>query len=311
MSAEPSVFISYSWDSDAHKGWVRALAERLVSNGVRVKLDQWDLVPGDSLTQFMESEITACDFVIVVCTPSYAMKSTDRTGGVGYEQQIITGNLASGIERRKFIPIVRDGEMSAGPQLAIPPHFQGILAIDMRGPAGLEHQIEGLLRAVFRVPALSAPPLGKRPRFAQDASESSASQKPSRPARLAVMEFDGWHLVSGVAMNERYPDTFSIPSAESRGAVMPGDFVKLGFEVAAEDPDEEGGVTTLSERMWIKLVGSYGPYLWGTLHNQPTFDGEEIELTFGSEVVFLPEHIIDIMHPEDETGASASDTIQS
>jgi hypothetical protein len=48
-----SVFISYSWDDDAHKQWVRELAERLVANGVHAHLDQWDVQYGDSLTQFM------------------------------------------------------------------------------------------------------------------------------------------------------------------------------------------------------------------------------------------------------------------
>ena len=39
----PKVFVSYSHDSDLHKGWVLTLATRLVANGVNVLLDQWDL----------------------------------------------------------------------------------------------------------------------------------------------------------------------------------------------------------------------------------------------------------------------------
>jgi hypothetical protein len=103
----PSVFISYSWDDDAHKQWVRLMAERLVTNGVSVALVQWDVQPGESLTFFMETQTTRCDHVLIVCTPTYASKSIDRTGGVGYEQQIISGQIAAGIERRKLIPIVR------------------------------------------------------------------------------------------------------------------------------------------------------------------------------------------------------------
>jgi hypothetical protein len=33
MKRRPSVFISCSWDSAAHKRWVRQLAERLIKNG--------------------------------------------------------------------------------------------------------------------------------------------------------------------------------------------------------------------------------------------------------------------------------------
>ncbi len=55
----PTAFISYSWDSDAHKTWVRQLAEKLRSRGVRVILDQWELSAGTDRTHFMESNIVA------------------------------------------------------------------------------------------------------------------------------------------------------------------------------------------------------------------------------------------------------------
>src|SRR5690242_14322301 len=100
MSQNPSVFISYSWDNEDHKKWVEELARRLVTNGVVVRLDQWDVQPGDSLTSFMEGNLTACDKTLIICTPNYAAKSIERKGGVGYEQQIISGHIAAGVERR-------------------------------------------------------------------------------------------------------------------------------------------------------------------------------------------------------------------
>ncbi|WP_353848700.1 SEFIR domain-containing protein [Herbaspirillum sp.] len=39
------VFMSYSWESDAHKSGVRELSERLTRNGVNVRLDQWHIGP--------------------------------------------------------------------------------------------------------------------------------------------------------------------------------------------------------------------------------------------------------------------------
>jgi hypothetical protein len=181
--------------------------------------------------------------------------------------------------------------MKAGNELAIPPHFQGIFAIDMRGPEAASDHLEVLLRAIFKVPALTAPPLGPPPAFAQAAAGEA---KPIRPVRLSTLEFDGWALVSGVALNEQYPDTFSIPTAEQRSSVIPTDFVKLNFAVAANAVDNDG-VSVVGERMWVKVVGAYGPYLWGTLSNQPSFDGKGIGLEHGSEIIFLPEHIIDIV----------------
>jgi len=286
----PKVFVSYSWDDEDHKTWVRELAERLVSNGVQVKLDQWDVALGESLTQFMESQIEACDFVLVICTPEYAKKSSARAGGVGYEQQIISGSLASGVDRRKFIPVVRRGQMKAGDELAVPPHFQGILALDMRGVEGLNNHLEALLRAIFKTPALKSPPLGRPPAFTRAAAVGAL---PVKSARLSTLEFDGWTLASGVALNEQYPDTFSIPSAEERSKVIPTDFVKLNFRVAVSDAESEDGV--IGERMWVEVKGATGPYLWGTLANTPSFDGHDIGLEHGSEIIFLPEHIISVV----------------
>jgi TIR domain len=53
MAKAPSAFISYSWDNAPHKKCVRQIASRLVRNGVKVALDQWDVAPGDDLAAFM------------------------------------------------------------------------------------------------------------------------------------------------------------------------------------------------------------------------------------------------------------------
>lgn len=39
----PKIFISYSWHPEKNKIWVQRLAERLMQDGVNVKLDVWDL----------------------------------------------------------------------------------------------------------------------------------------------------------------------------------------------------------------------------------------------------------------------------
>lgn len=36
-------FISYSWDSEEHKTWVRHLVDKLLQSGIPVILDQYDL----------------------------------------------------------------------------------------------------------------------------------------------------------------------------------------------------------------------------------------------------------------------------
>ena len=43
----PTVFISYSWDDDEHKRWVKDFADKLLSDGVNAVVDQYDLSLGD------------------------------------------------------------------------------------------------------------------------------------------------------------------------------------------------------------------------------------------------------------------------
>jgi len=93
MPSHPTVFISYSWDDEAHKEWVRQLATELRADGVDARLDLWHAVPGDQLPNFMEREIRESDYVIVICTPKYKAKSDNRAGGVGYEGNIMAAEV--------------------------------------------------------------------------------------------------------------------------------------------------------------------------------------------------------------------------
>lgn len=106
----PSAFISYSWDNETHKDWVKSLAARLRSDGIRVILDQWHTIPGDQLPAFMEKSIRDNDYVLIICTSNYKEKSEGRMGGVGYEGDIISAEIFSNRNDRKFIPILRGSQ---------------------------------------------------------------------------------------------------------------------------------------------------------------------------------------------------------
>lgn len=285
----PSALISYSWDSEEHKIWVREIAQRLRLNGVDTKLDQWHVKPGQSLTQFMEREIVECDHVIIVCTPNYYEKSLNRKGGVGYEQQIISGHIASGVPREKFIPVVREGNFEPGNNCSIPPHFSGVFAVDMRNQDSIDGSIELLLRTIFDEPLHAIPEIGKKPMW--DAQEETNFSE----LRLPTIDLDGYELRSGLAQHHRTPETFYMPREDERQALEVGDIVKLIFIIAVtadpEDSDDDG---TFGERMWVIVKGRIGPYYIGTLNNMPLTSDEQDNLTFEDEVIFLPEHVIDI-----------------
>ena len=150
----PRVFVSYSWDNDEHKTWVGDLSFQLRKAGIDVKLDQWDLQLGDSLTHFMEREIIEADRVLIVCTPTYKNKSDARIGGVGYEESIISGEILATGNQRKFIPILRKGDKDS----AIPTGLKGKLFADLRSDdqQAVKHLIETILGRLA-----APPPLGQ------------------------------------------------------------------------------------------------------------------------------------------------------
>ena len=157
MASVPTTFISYSWDNDNHRAWVRDLAGRLRSDGVDVVLDQWHTAPGDQLPSFMERAIHENQFVLVICPPVYKCRSDERKGGVGYEGDIITGELATKQNHRKFIPVLRSGEWAA----AAPLWVAGKYFVDLRGEAYSETHYADLV-GTLHGERPQAPPLGPR-----------------------------------------------------------------------------------------------------------------------------------------------------
>lgn len=171
----PTAFISYSWDNGKHKDWVRTLAERLRADGVDVTLDQWDLKPGSDRTHFMENAVSNSDFVVIICTPTYAERSNKRQGGVGYEATIITGELARNVLQNKFIPILRAGGWN---DTAIPVWLATKIGIDFVGDPYKESSYWELLQTLHSL-GPAAPPLGAKPDFLSSVSPSKQGLAPN------------------------------------------------------------------------------------------------------------------------------------
>lgn len=153
----PTAFLSYAWEGEAHKAWVRELATRLRTDGVAVLLDQWELHPGDSLTDFMERGVRDCDFVLIVCTPAYKKRSNEG-GGVKYEREIMTAEVLTSANRRKFIPLYRAGERWID---AAPTWLLGAYYIELRADPYRDEHYQDLLRTLQsrRLPPPPVPPL--------------------------------------------------------------------------------------------------------------------------------------------------------
>lgn len=150
----PTAFISYAQESENHKAWVREFAARLRQSGIDASIDQWSLHLGDELPEFMERSIRENDYVLIVCTPTYKIKSNNRQGGVGYEGDIITGELFSQRNQRKFIPVLQQGSWAQ----SCPTWLAGKLGVDLSRDDAFEAQYQNLVTTILNR-GLSAPPI--------------------------------------------------------------------------------------------------------------------------------------------------------
>lgn len=209
----PSVFISYSHDSEDHKAWVLRLAVELRERGVDATLDQWDLAPGQDVAAFMQKGILDADRVILVCSEVYVRKAEGGTGGVGFERLIVTGEVVQNIDTRKFIPLVR-----ANPAEPRIPRFLGPrLYIDFNDEAAYEAKREELLRELLGAPANVKPPLGANP---------FSGELPKQAAPARVVGPTGITRAGGQLLSE--------PWFEAERAVADKGLLQIGLEGCME-----------------------------------------------------------------------------
>lgn len=141
----PKVFISYSWEDEDHKLWVRQFADSLIGEGIDVIVDQYDLTLGDRLPVFMEQSIISSDYVLIICTPVYKEKADNRKGGVGYEGHIISGELFAKSNEKKFIPVIRKGTVLN----SMPAFLSGKLGVDLSEHSNYEINFRDLVTTIW------------------------------------------------------------------------------------------------------------------------------------------------------------------
>lgn len=265
----PKCFISYSWDNKEHKDWVRKLAADLQRNGVDVSLDQWDTHPGIDLTEYMETCIRESDYVLLICTPTFAKKANASRGGVGYEKNIVTGEIFEGAASpKKFVPLLRAGE----PTDSRPSYLKSKAYVDFRNDSRFDKSLEELLRHVYASPKYIKPPLGEKPLLEsatiegrQEAGQSYEQTAVAGLEQIFLDDFcnglDKWDSICGTAQHtpaagkpspsmqlvpriqKQEPDTFAICSSigdfkdgiiECDVKIQPGSMVNIAFRANIE-----------------------------------------------------------------------------
>jgi len=150
-AAADRVFISYSWDSESHREWVRQLSEELERHDIYAMIDQRDLRPGEDVTLFMERGISESKVTLLVCTDKYTTKANARgAGGVGFETIISAHEYMhrSPEERARFIPVVRNNDLPARQKL--PRYLGSALYVDMSDTNWRAKPMSELITAIRR-----------------------------------------------------------------------------------------------------------------------------------------------------------------
>ena len=158
------IFISYSWDNEAHKEWVLTLANNFVDNGIDVLLDQYDLSAGKEMTHFMEKAMTA-DKVLMILTPNYKIKADKREGGVGYEYSMLTKDFYDNTpDKARIIPVLKTGDEKT----SCPTFVQTKVFHDMRDQNKYDAKLFELIKLIVDRPLVKKPPLGQLPSFEEN-----------------------------------------------------------------------------------------------------------------------------------------------
>lgn len=100
------IFISYTARGEGVQNWVEKFATELRQAGLNARADFWDLQYGMDLPDFMASEISQADKVLIVADANYAERANGKLGGVGWETMLIQGDyLSNNLGNLKYILI--------------------------------------------------------------------------------------------------------------------------------------------------------------------------------------------------------------
>ena len=164
----PKVFISYAWGNEEYQHKVLSFASQLVSDGVDVVFDKWDLTEGNDTFAFMEKCVNDSTItnVLMLLDPIYARKANEHSGGVGTETQIISAEVYKEVTQDRFIPIIM--ERNEKGEICKPTYLAGRLHFDLSIPDTYDITYQRLVKTLFGEEIYAKPELGKKPNWVSD-----------------------------------------------------------------------------------------------------------------------------------------------
>jgi hypothetical protein len=157
----PSVFISYSWDSEEHENWVALLAAKLRENGVEATIDKFETQSKTvNLNRMMVEKIKNSDNILLILTENYAKKADTFQGGVGYETNLLIRYIKDNPD--KIILIMRH---KGDYRKAVPFYLEGFHFIDFSYDDQFDIRFNELLHRIYQVDVIDVPKVGAKPKL--------------------------------------------------------------------------------------------------------------------------------------------------
>ena len=162
---KPKIFISYAWGSREYQNKVLALANDLVSVGIDVLFDKWDLKEGHDTYVYMEKCVNddTVTNVIILLDPIYEEKANERSGGVGTETQIISSEIYNNVSQEKFLPVVFEKKEDG--TIPKPQYLKSLLHFDLSDPTTYDENYQRLVKRLYGVNIYQKPELGNIPNW--------------------------------------------------------------------------------------------------------------------------------------------------
>lgn len=225
----PTAFISYSWSSPEFEQRIIKLAEDLVSQGIKVTLDKWDLREGHDAYPFMEKMVndTEIEKVIIACDKTYAEKSKSREGGVGVETQIISPELYNKQEQDKFVAVVFEKDNDG--EAYLPTYYSSRIYIDFSNPENEAVEFEKLVRWVYGKPIYKSPALGLPPSYIlnDDQEQKMATSVTFKRAMDAIKTNKSYSTAAIVDYFETFVAEMSNFAADKEAESFDDEVIKL------------------------------------------------------------------------------------
>ncbi len=181
----PVVFISYSWDDENHRAWIKKLADELMANGIYVFYDGY-APDGADLVQFMRDGIKRANKVLIVGTPIYKEKLERNNGGAKFEDQIINAAIYHDADTTKFIPLLRRG-------VGFDDSFSELIEIrkgyDFRLDENFKVEFTKLVKTLWGEPESKMPQLGAKPSFFEESCVEPVAICPTQESWIKLREF--------------------------------------------------------------------------------------------------------------------------